>query len=96
MRGGCFYFKIFLSHFFPFFCMFGKATLVVHTNNYPFFSLILEPQTRRRRRRVRLNSDLTGSDLSDAGSGLDSNLSNDAEGLDRVSDSPPDLSLSDL
>ncbi|XP_042602471.1 uncharacterized protein LOC109068235 [Cyprinus carpio] len=55
-----------------------------------------EPQTRRRRRRVRLNSDLTGSDLSDAGSGLDSNLSNDAEGLDRVSDSPPDLSLSDL
>lgn len=76
--------------------MFGKATLVVHTNNSPFFSLILEPQTRRRRRRVHLNSDLTGSDLSDAGSGLDSNLSNDAEGLDRVSDSPPDLSLSDL
>ncbi|XP_026051002.1 coiled-coil domain-containing protein 157-like [Carassius auratus] len=52
-----------------------------------------EPQTRRRRRRVRLNSDITGSDLSDAGSGLDSNLGNDAEG---VSDSPPDLSLSDL
>ncbi|XP_058612390.1 coiled-coil domain-containing protein 157 isoform X2 [Onychostoma macrolepis] len=56
-----------------------------------------EPQTRRRRRRVRLNSGLTGSDLSDdAGSGLDSNLDNDAEGVDRVSDSPPDLSLSDL
>ncbi len=57
--------------------------------------MILEPQTRRRRRRVRLNSDLTGSDLSDAGSGLD-NLDNDAEGVDRVSDSHPDLSLSDL
>uniref|UniRef100_A0A671PRZ1 Mediator of RNA polymerase II transcription subunit 15-like n=2 Tax=Sinocyclocheilus anshuiensis TaxID=1608454 RepID=A0A671PRZ1_9TELE len=55
-----------------------------------------EPQTRRRRRRVRLNSDLTGSDLSDDGSGLDGNLGNDAEGVDRVSDSPPDLSLSDL
>uniref|UniRef100_A0A672TAX8 ERC protein 2-like n=1 Tax=Sinocyclocheilus grahami TaxID=75366 RepID=A0A672TAX8_SINGR len=55
-----------------------------------------EPQTRRRRRRVRLSSDLTGSDLSDDGSGLDSNLGNDAEGVDRVSDSPPDLSLSDL
>ncbi|XP_067274268.1 tropomyosin [Pseudorasbora parva] len=55
-----------------------------------------ELQTRRRRRRVRLNSDLSGSDISDAGSGLESNLDNDAEGLDRVSDSPPDLSLSDL
>ncbi|KAI2652278.1 hypothetical protein H4Q32_015160 [Labeo rohita] len=49
-----------------------------------------EPQTKQRRRRVRLNSDLTGSDLSDAGSGLD------AEDVDRVSDSSPDLSLSDL
>ncbi|XP_073672667.1 uncharacterized protein [Garra rufa] len=55
-----------------------------------------EPQTRRRRRRVRLNSDLTGSDLSDAGSELESNLDDDAEDVDRVSDSPPDLSLSDL
>ncbi|ROL52427.1 hypothetical protein DPX16_6111 [Anabarilius grahami] len=54
-----------------------------------------ELQTRRRRRRVRLNSDLSGSDISDAGSGLESNL-DDAEGLDRISDSPPDLSLSDL
>ncbi|XP_048063970.1 BICD family-like cargo adapter 2 [Megalobrama amblycephala] len=54
-----------------------------------------ELQTRRRRRRVRLNSDLSGGDISDAGSGLESNL-DDAEGLDRISDSPPDLSLSDL
>ncbi|KAG1926819.1 BICD family-like cargo adapter [Pimephales promelas] len=55
-----------------------------------------ELQTRRRRQRVRLNSDLSGSDISEAGSGLESNLDNDAEGVDRVSDSPPDLSLSDL
>ncbi|XDV41235.1 hypothetical protein PO909_010132 [Leuciscus waleckii] len=55
-----------------------------------------EQRTRRRRQRVRLNSDLSGSDISDAGSGLESNLDNDAEGVDRVSDSPPDLSLSDL
>ncbi|KAK7151217.1 hypothetical protein R3I93_012225 [Phoxinus phoxinus] len=55
-----------------------------------------ELQTRRRRQRVGLNSDLSGSDISDAGSGLESNLDNDAEGVDRVSDSPPDLSLSDL
>lgn len=52
-----------------------------------------ELQSRRRRRRVRLHSDLSGSD-SDAE--LESNLDNDAEGVDRVSDSPPDLSLSDL
>lgn len=56
-----------------------------------------EPQTRRRRRRhVHLNTDLSGSDLSDAGNELDSDLDNDAEVLDRVSDSAPDLSLSDL
>lgn len=55
-----------------------------------------ELQTRRRRQRVRLNSDLSGSDISDAGSGLESSLDNDAEGVDRVSESPPDLSLSDL
>ncbi|XP_051952425.1 cingulin [Xyrauchen texanus] len=58
----------------------------------------LEPEkhTRSRRRRVRQSLDLSGSDLSNAGSELDGNLDNDAEDVAGVLDSPPDLSLSDL
>lgn len=71
-----------------------KTSFILTITHFSDFDLAV--QTRRRRRRVRLNSDLSGNDISDAGSGLESNLDNDAEGVDRVSDSPPDLSLSDL
>nr|XP_055042330.1 uncharacterized protein LOC129429565 isoform X3 [Misgurnus anguillicaudatus] len=55
-----------------------------------------ELQTKSQRRRAHLKLGLSGSDLSGAGSGLDSDLENEAGGVDRVSNSPPDLSLSDL
>ncbi|XP_056621142.1 uncharacterized protein LOC130434817 isoform X1 [Triplophysa dalaica] len=51
-----------------------------------------DTQTKSRGRGVHISSDLSGSDLSGAGSDLDDG----AEGVDGGSSSPPDLSLSDL
>ncbi|XP_065112495.1 uncharacterized protein [Paramisgurnus dabryanus] len=68
------------------------------SSDEPDASWLGEPEihTKSGRRRAHLNSGLSGSDLSGAGSGLDSDLENEAGGVDRVSNSPPDLSLSDL